>query len=60
MTHLVRAYWLDGVTPLHRIVSDDGLIFDIIAVNYCERRVDNVMEITCKQYLTLTGSEDIG
>lgn len=59
-THQVFMRWLDGITPMHRILTDEGKILDILAVNYAERRMDDQVILTCKERITQSGSLDMG
>ena len=60
VTHVVTIRWLDGVTPMHRIVTGDGKILDILSVNYGERRLDDTVMITTRERITQAGDEDVG
>lgn len=59
VTHEVTIRFLDGVTPMHRVLTSDNRILDILSVNYGERRLDDVV-ITCKQRLGQSGDLNVG
>ena len=58
-THQVKTRWIKGLTPLNRILTNDGLILDIIAVDYPERMIE-LITIQCKERISQDGDLDVG
>ena len=48
VTHEVTVRWIDGLLPTFKIVTSDNRTFDILYVNYGERKVDPVV-MQCKE-----------
>lgn len=48
MTHQVTTRWIPNVSPLNQIVTDDGMVLDILSVDYPERKTE-LLSIMCKQ-----------
>jgi SPP1 family predicted phage head-tail adaptor len=59
VTHQVTMRWLDGVTPMHRLTTEDGKLLDILYVNYGERRIDDTLILICKERLGVSGDEAV-
>jgi SPP1 family predicted phage head-tail adaptor len=49
ITHLVTLRWRDGITSLHRVLTDDGHYLDILFPNYAERHRDDTLTLHCKE-----------
>lgn len=59
VTHQVTIRYLDGVTPMHRVLTPDNKILDILSVNYGERQLDDVV-MTCCERITQAGDANVG
>jgi SPP1 family predicted phage head-tail adaptor len=62
VTHVVTALPIDvdGLTPMHRVLTDEGMILDIQYINSTERRMDGEVMMTCKQRIGAAGDLDVG
>lgn len=59
VTHQVTVRWLDGLTPLQRILTARGQILDVLTVNYPVRKIEPV-KLICKERISQGGDEDVG
>lgn len=62
MTHQVMTRWVEvpkRITDLDRLLTDDGMILDIISADYPERRTE-LIKLTCKQRISQGGDLDVG
>jgi SPP1 family predicted phage head-tail adaptor len=64
MTHQITIRWIDGITPLSRILATDVMtgkvsILDVISVDYPERATE-LIKIGCKERISQGGDLDVG
>jgi SPP1 family predicted phage head-tail adaptor len=59
VTHEVTLRFVDGITPMMRVLTPDGKILDIKSANYGERKLDDVV-LTCVERISKSGDLDVG